>query len=147
MLEHLKKTNPARVWEKKAHIVSVPLANGDAAHTVCCPVMTLKQWDAFQVMEHYSNCILVDPDQDFGLYLSIASEMAISINAHVKGVRVRIITTCLLADKVIESLTSMDYELARGYLADLAVTLVADGKETEPIWTEWFTEIDKFLDV
>jgi hypothetical protein len=146
MLNKIINTNPAGRWTQLDFRCEIKTPSDHKLKATFKGYKVCK-YTYEDVLKVHGHDILVDPKEDYGEYLCIASLLATNLNAKIEETQKKVLSTTLLAVDLLHALTSEDYGTARSYVSSLGDSLVNFGADqVKTVWGKWMMDVVKFID-
>lgn len=143
MIQHLQHANPARIWLRERFQTSLRLVSGRLIvirfDLASCGREGI--WDADKVMTHFDPTFLVDKEDDFGEYLSIASCIAAVLNQRMQLEADEILSHLKMSFSILDALQAEDYAAAYLLTGTLGMRLLPYEPRASAIWSGWVDRV------
>lgn len=149
MLEFLQDTNPATIWLRERFSTSLRLVGGKLIvvrfYLYECAPDGFK-WDADKVITHCTPEFLVDIEDNFGEYLSLASTVADVLNERMQLQTDVILAQVKMSFAILDALSADDYKDAHMLTGELGKSLLLYDPRASDVWSGWFELVFQTID-
>jgi hypothetical protein len=143
MIQYLQHANPARIWLREQFQTSLRLVSGRLIvirfDLASCGREGI--WDADKIMTYFDPTFLVDKEDDYGEYLSIASTVADVLNQRMELEAAEILAQIKISFSILDALRCQFYRTAYAETAHLAQRLLPYDPRASQIWSSWIDTV------
>lgn len=147
MLNNIINTNPAGIWAQLDFRCEIKTPSDHKLKATFKGNKVCRQYTYEDILKVHGDDIQVDPKEDYGEYLCMASLLATSLNMRIEETQKKVKSTTLLVVDLLHALSMEDYDTARTYISSLSDSLEDFNPETvKTVWSMWVMDVLKYLD-